>query len=678
MKKILVALFLCLMMVPTLAGADLYTAGVYEAVGQGLGGEVPVSVTFSDSAILSVEIGENAETAGIGTMAIEALPEAIIAAQSVEVDSVAGATVTSQAILEAVQSCINQAAGVEASAEIAFTAGTYTSNVRGMRGAFDVTVTFAEDRIEAIEVGENSETAMVGTEAIRILPERILANQSLDVDTLTGATVTSRALIMGIEDCVKQAGGSIEALRAVEAPVATYDDMTHEADILVIGGGIAGSTAAIAAYDNGANVILLEAREFLGGNSVLATGLFVLGGTEIQKGLGIEDTPDAYYEWVLEHGQGEKDPVQARWIADNGQKLIEFMTAHGYMYNTEKMNVTDGSDVTRTHLVSPSSGEAFQNLADYINEHIDVRYNTKATSLILDDDGAVIGVNATDYYGNETQYYGKKIVLACGGFADNPEMIGQYWGGDYASLVYGGAKGMDGTMLAAARDQVDAALETMDNLHIDATLEVTHGVTVTTTLMGSAGAILVRQSTGERFVDEAGNHSEDAAAAMHDLGDEYYWEIIDNTVFDVSETVAGRMQGYIDMGLMTKYETIPEMAAGMGVDEAALTKTIEEYNAVVRGEMEDPFGRDQNRFFAEMKGPFYVLKTANGVACTTGGLKIDGNMQVVNNSGETVPNLYAVGEITGGYLVHYVGGDSLARSSIGGMVLGERLATQGE
>lgn len=664
------------------AAPPLYMAGTYTAAEKGMSGDVPVSVTFSENEITAVAVGENSETAGIGSLAVEQLPGAIVAAQSAEVDAVAGATITSKAICKAVENCIAQAKGesTEASGEIVFVPGTYTATVTGMRGPFDVNVTFGADKIEAIDAAENNETVMVGTEAIRILSERIVENQTLAVDALTGATVTSNAFLSGVEDCVEQAGCDAALLKVHAPALETYADKTHEADILVVGGGLAGVTAAISAAQNGGNVILLEQKEYLGGNSVLATGLFLLGGgTEIQKELGIEDDPDTFYAWIMEHSHNEKDPNQAKWIAYNAQNLIDFMADKGFEFNRTKLNVTDGSDVMRTHLVSPSSGKAFAKLVEYIdNNGIDVRYNTKAQSLLLDDTGAVVGVSATDAAGDPVEYRAKNVVLACGGFGNNSDMIARYWGEEYRSLVYGGAKGMDGTMLAAARDQVNAQLVTMDDLHIDATLEVTHSVTVTTTVLGSCGGILVRQSTGERFVDEAGNHSEDAADRMHELGDEYFYEIFDHNAFDVSETVAGRVQAYIDMGLTTQYDSIAEMAAGMGVDEAALTKTIETYNAVVRGEQEDPFGRESSRFFRELSAPFYVMKVANGVACTTGGLKVGANMQVENTAGEPVEHLYAIGEITGGYLVYYVGGDSLARSSISGMLLGERLAKEGE
>ena len=549
--------------------------------------------------------------------------------------------------------------------------GAYTSTQQGMAGVFDVTVTFTEDAIASVEVGENRETLMVGSEAIRILPERIVENQSLNLDVISGATYTSYAVLYGVRDCVEQAGGDLEALLAVPVEAQSYEAETHEADIIIVGGGLAGISAAISAVQNGGDVILLEEKEYLGGNSVLSTGTFIFGGSSIQAGLGIEDDPDTFYNWALENSNYDKDPVQVAMVAYHGQELIDFFDTLDVHFNTEKVNSTDGSEINRGHALSPNIGTAVSTLVDHMNSMgIDVRYGTHGDELLLNEAGEVAGVRATGPDGQPVEYYGSHIVLASGGWGDNNDMIVENWGVGYDGLVYGGAKGMDGTMLNAAvalgADTVD-----MDDPHIDATLEVTKGITITTNLLRNCGGILIRQSTGARFADEQSSHSEIAAAAMHDLGDEYYYEIFDNSAFDYSEAVSTKVQAYIDMNLTTEYESIEAMAAGIGVDAAVLTRTMEDYNAAVRGETADPFGRE--RFFHELSAPYYVMKVSNGVACTTGGLKVDEQMRVIDTEGNPIGNLYAIGEISGGYRIHYVGGDSLSHSGISGMLIGRQL-----
>lgn len=334
---------------------------------------------------------------------------------------------------------------------LTFKAGTYESRQFGMGGYFNVQVTFSDHAIESISAPDNKETKMVGTEAIRILSDRIIDNSN-----------------------------------------------------------------------------------------------------------------------------GAKDPVQVAMVAYHGQELIDYYATLGVYFNEKKVNATDGSKVNRGHALTPNIGTAVSTMANLLTERgVDVRYGTKAVGLITDENGAVIGVQATDYYGEPVSYYGNHIVLASGGWGDNNEMIVTYWGKDYDGLVYGGSKGMDGAMLNAAVS-LGADLVDMNDAHIDATLEVTRGITITTNVLRNCGGILVRQKTGERFADE-------------------------------------------------------------------------------------------------LHAPFYVLKVSNGVACTTGGLRIDDQLRVLDTQGNPIDQLYAIGEITGGYRVHYVGGDSLSHSGISGMLVAEEL-----
>ena len=466
----------------------------------------------------------------------------------------------------------------------AYKAGTYTSTQTGMGGPIEVKTTFSDAAIESIEVGDNNETLMVGTEAIRILSEKIVANQSLGVDTVSGATYSSLALINGVKDCAQQAGADIEALQAVKVEEETYADQTHEAEILIVGGGLSGITAALSAAQNGAQVILLEQKEYLGGNSVLSTGDFLLGGTSLQAAQGIEDNADDFYQWQIDDSEGKKDPNQCRMIADNGQTLIDWFESMGVHYNTAKIDKTDGSEVARGHAVSPNIATAVSTLIGAMEKAgVDIRYQTRIDTLLVDDNGRVKGVSGTDAEGNRVEYTGENIVLASGGWGDNNEMIVKYWGEDYDGLVYGGSKGMDGAMLNAALE-LGAGLIDMDDKHVDATLEVNKHITVTTNIVRNCGGILIRQSTGQRFCDEQASHSEVASKVMHELGDPYYYEIFDSHAVDYNQSVAYKINSYENMGLMEEYDSIEAMAKALEVDEAVLKETIDKVNATVRGE----------------------------------------------------------------------------------------------
>ena len=192
--------------------AAAYTDGDYTAEGKGIGGKVPVTVTVKDGKVSDVKVGDNSETQGIGSKAIEQLPAKIVEAGGTEgVDAVSGATVTSKAIFTAVEDCLKQAAPADdAKADKAEAGalkdGTYTAEGKGIGGKVPVTVEVKDGKIATVTVGDNSETQGIGTKAIEQLPAKIVeANGTEGVDAVSGATVTSKAIFTAVEDCLEQA-----------------------------------------------------------------------------------------------------------------------------------------------------------------------------------------------------------------------------------------------------------------------------------------------------------------------------------------------------------------------------------------------------------------------------------------------------------------------------------------
>ena len=190
------------------AAAATLKDGEYKASSKGIGGDVPVTVTVKDGKIAKVEVGENSETEGIGSKAIEQLPDAIVKANGTEgVDAVSGASVTSKAIFTAVEDCLNQAkGGTDAAAATTMADGEYKASAKGIGGDVPVTVTVKDGKIAKVEVGENSETQGIGSKAIEQLPDEIVkANGTEGVDAVSGASVTSKAIFDAVNDCMDQA-----------------------------------------------------------------------------------------------------------------------------------------------------------------------------------------------------------------------------------------------------------------------------------------------------------------------------------------------------------------------------------------------------------------------------------------------------------------------------------------
>lgn len=257
--------------------AGIYTPGSYSATARGFGGDVTVEVTVDENAITNVLVIGDSETAGVGSLAVEQLPSAILAAQSAEVDGVSGATVTSAAIAEALEKALAAARGeAEEAAAIAFAPGTYTGTGAGYNGSVVLSVTFSKDAITGIEIAEQKETEHVGDSAYDILFREIMDHTSTGVDTVSGATFTSNAVLAAVEDAAAQAGCAKDAIRAGAVPYALIPDetITDTYDVVVVGAGGAGMMAGAAAAQNGATVLVIEKNVEMGGNTLVSGGSF--------------------------------------------------------------------------------------------------------------------------------------------------------------------------------------------------------------------------------------------------------------------------------------------------------------------------------------------------------------------------------------------------------------------
>lgn len=280
MRKVLCALLVLALMFNFAACSSqsgTYTPGSYSATAKGFGGDVTVTITVDADSITDVTITGDKETPAVGGAAMESLPEAILAAQSEDIETVTGATYTSDAVKEALGKAIALAKGGEASTEpIAFTAGTYTGTGAGYNGDVVLTVTFTDDMITGIEIVDEMETEHVGTSAYDIIFQDIMDFTSTGVDTVSGATFTSNAVLTAVEDAATQAGCNIDSIRAgaLAYELTPGDKIEETYDVVVIGAGGAGMSAAAAAAQEGATVLVLEKDVEMGGNTLVSGGAF--------------------------------------------------------------------------------------------------------------------------------------------------------------------------------------------------------------------------------------------------------------------------------------------------------------------------------------------------------------------------------------------------------------------
>ena len=263
---------------PAAAEGGAYTAGTYSASEQGFGGPVTVTITTSDSEITDVAIEGADETPGVGGAAFEPLQQAILDAQSAEIDAVSGATITSDAVKKAAANAIAQAKGeasADAGAELAFTAGTYTGTADGYNGPVEVSVTFDDKAVTAIEVTASGETEHVGDIAYDILIPQMIEANGTGVDSVSGATFSSRALKEAVNAAAEEAGvTNASQFSSNTVEVKAQDPIEDTWDVVIVGAGGAGISAAAQAAQDGNTVLVIEKNAEIGGNTLVSGGQY--------------------------------------------------------------------------------------------------------------------------------------------------------------------------------------------------------------------------------------------------------------------------------------------------------------------------------------------------------------------------------------------------------------------
>ena len=627
-----------------------YKPGSYTASADGFGGPVEVSVEIgSNGGITDLTIKGDKETPDVGGAAIPVLKQAILTNQTADVDGVSGATFTSDAVKTATAAALAQAGGEEvASGPKAadgnlFIPGTYTETATGFGGEVSVTTTVSENKIEDVQITGDHETENIGTFAVQMLGERILAAQSPNVDALTGATVTSNAILGAFKKTLTDAGADMSAFAAAEdegKALKKYEELTT--DIVIIGAGGAGMTAAINATQEGKDVILLEMMPYAGGNTTKATGGMNAAETHYQKEQGIEDSVEQFIEDTMKGGHDINDRALVTVMAENSAEGIDWLDSIGAPL--PKISFSGGATNQRIHAPEDGSGVGAYLVTALLKKMdelgIKVMYNTKATDL-LSLEGTVNGVLAES---DDTYYtiHSKAVILATGGFGNNQEMIVRYRD-DLEGTVTTSAPGIMGDGIVMAQT-VGADLVDIDQIQLHPTVEQKTSMLITESVRGD-GAILVNQD-GKRFTDELLTRDKVSAAELAQPGS-YAYIIFDQKLREGLKAT----EKYISTGITVQGDTIEDLAAQIDVDPAVLAETLANWNKCVADQNDPEFGRTTGMENDLSTAPYYAIKIAPGIHHTMGGVHIDTGAHVVDLNGNVIPGLFAAGEVCGGAAV---------------------------
>ena len=530
------------------------------------------------------------------------------------------------------------------------TSGTYEAAAQGFHGDVKLSVTVDAEKITAIDILEHSETEGIGAAALPKLVEAVLANQTIGVDSVAGATVTSEAFKAAMTDALTQAGADMDKMTAaVEA--SALEDVQMDADVVVVGAGAAGLSAALKTAQNGHSVILLEKMGVIGGASAMAGSGTMATGSKWQKEDGYEDSAEKLVEDMMANGHQKNDRATVELFANTIGEAFDWLVGE------------DGAAVPYQRSGKPSrsySGEGrgagvCKNLAERL-ETVGgtLLTNTPATELIVEN-GTVVGVKA-EGEGKAYTIRAKAVILASGGYGANDALVPD----EYKKFVYAGHAGATGDAIKMV-EGLDADLINMDLVNTQPNSMILPsglGQYCNPGVAGAykAGAYMVNQN-GERFYNESAN-AWDLMQAMKQNEAQYL--IMDQTAFDnfnagmtnskiytMEDVEKWLSDDYDGQPVMKQGATLAELCEKLNLPADAVEASAKAFNDCAAAQTADAFGRTPVAAQRD-EGPFYALQMHIRYYASLGGLHINDSMQVLNTNQEAIPGLYAAGEVVGG------------------------------
>ena len=548
---------------------------------------------------------------------------------------------------------------------------SYTASADGMGGPVEVTVTFEDGKIASVTVGSNSETPGVSDRALAEIPQAIVENQSVAVDAISGATLSSDAVINAVKACIEMAGLNVEDFSAAVENVASGEKVEKSADVVIVGAGGAGLAAAITANENGASVIVIEKMGSAGGNTILSGGLYNCVDPTRQQRSNVEDSVEKHTQQTLEGGDNVANPELVKILCENATDGLLWLESMGMMFN-EDVTTATGALWPRSHQAVRPNGTGF--IETYLNKlsgtDVEILYDVKADEILMND-GRAVGVHAVGTDGTEYTFNaGRGVILASGGYGSNVEMRQKYntqWPTLDESVVSSNSVGATGDGLVMA-EAVGANLVGMDYIQLHPLGNPKTGNFVGV-VRGDVESYIQVNLEGKRYIAEDARRDELCKAALEQPSG-LMWQITDSNSASNATPESSVAKGYA-----VKADTIEELAQAMGVDEANLVAAIKEYNdAVDTGN--DPLGRVILTKKVEV-APFYAVLRAVTVHHTMGGVEINTETQVIDTDGNVIPGLYAAGEVTGGiHGSNRLGGNALADTVVFGRIAGTNASAE--
>ena len=541
--------------------------------------------------------------------------------------------------------------------------GTYTGVGQGKNGDVTVELQVTGGKLAAVRVVKHVETPGISDAAMTQFPQRVVDAQSLKVDAVSGATLTSDGIRNAVADAIRKAGGDPAAFAAVAVKKKVAAKLIKDqADVIVVGAGGSGISAAVRAETLGANVILIEKMPVIGGATALNAGTLIATGSRFQKESLKEtkDSPELAAKDIFRVGKNRNDPVLVKQVTERVGGVVDWLVYDLKIpYGPAATQYPDHSANRQLGVTGRSVN--FLKLMREKFEHMGgkLMLETRAQELLRDKDGRVVGVRATDAAGNTVELTSKAVILASGGYGAVksmlPKEMNQY-------VFYGlDSETGDGFKMATAigADTINMDLVKMYPQGVETVPG--HGLAATassTDTMKKSGAIYVNRD-GQRYVNELASLGELTDTTVAQPGhiayivmDKKAWkEYVNKSLEDrlvPDEATLMKWTKIVNNGrpVMAVADDLKKAAEVMGVNPDGLTKTVKEWNDMVAAGKDTKFGRKIVGGLGE--GPFYIVEQKVRYQTTLGGLRAGEGMRILDKNGKPIEGLYGAGCVVGG------------------------------
>ncbi len=544
-----------------------------------------------------------------------------------------------------------------------YTPGTYTGEGKGHGGTIVVSVSVDEKVIKSIEIVENPESEFSLKPMETLIQKAIKANSG-DIDAVSGASETSAGMIAAIQAALAKAstGKAAASSSPGDPEKALLEDETT--DIVIIGAGGAGLSAAKAASDAGAKVIVLEKMVFVGGNTNYATGGLNAAETPQQESKGIEDSVEQFFNDTMKGGKDLNNPELVQVLTSRSSETVQWLVSLGA--DLSDVGRMGGSSNNRTHRPTGGAGVGAHvvSVLDKVASQVaDIRTQSKVVAITGDEKG----VNGVDVETPEGTYHisAKAVIVATGGFGTSQEKVVRFKPElkGFGTTNHPGATG-DALDLVAP---FNVNLVDIEQIQTHPTVVPVKNTMITEAVRGN-GAILVNRNA-VRFVSELQTRDVVSEAELEQEGQTAFL-LFDQGVRDSLKAI----EKYAAAGLLTEAPTLAELAEAMGLDSAVLEETVSTYNSYADQGSDPDFDRPDMPRKLET-APYYMVEVGPAVHHCMGGLEIDTETRVIDANGNWVTGLFAAGEVTGGvHGANRLGGNAMADITTFGRIAGTQAA----